>query len=191
MIDNDSQGNLTQSLGVSEYDTTINECITKGLSIDKAIYKTSIPNLDIVPADINYANAELAIANVKDKEFLLKRSFTKASIDYDYVLIDCSPSLSLITLNALVVADSVLIPLEPSIFSLEGIAQLVKIMKLVIDNLNKGLKIKGVLLTRVDSRSYLVKKFKAQLKETFGDKLFDTVIRQNIAFVKSQIAKNL
>jgi len=74
LIDNDSQGNLTQSLGVSGYDTTIHECITKGLSIDKAIYKTSIPNLDIVPADINYANAELAIANVKDKEFLLKKA---------------------------------------------------------------------------------------------------------------------
>jgi len=189
LIDNDSQGNLTQAIGASGYDTTIYECITKGISIDKAIIKTDITDLDIVPANINYANAELALANVKDKEFLLKKTLDGALLNYDYVLIDCSPSLSLTTLNALVAADSVLIPLEPSIFNLQGIAQLVKIIKLVTDSLNKNLKIKGVLLTRVDARSHLAKEIKVQLKETFGDKLFDTAIHQNIAIVKSQIAK--
>lgn len=119
----------------------------------------------------------------------MKQAFKRSNLDYDYILIDCSPSLSLTTINALVAADSMLIPLEPLIFNLEGLAQLIKILRLVIANFNKNLTVKGVLLTRVDTRSNLAKEFSVQLKETFGDKLFNTVIHQNIAIGKSQIAK--
>lgn len=189
LIDNDPQGNLTQGIGVDQYKNTIYDCMTKELSIQDIITTTKYENLDIVAADINYANADLALVNLKNKESLLKNAFEKSNLDYNYVLIDCSPSLSLITINALVAANSILIPLEPSIFNLEGLAQLVRILKLVIAKFNKNLKVKGVLLTRVDTRSNLYKHFSAQLNDIFGDKLFKTIIHQNVNIVKSQIEK--
>lgn len=189
LIDNDPQGNLSQSIGVKKYKSTIYDCLVKEIPIDEAIVKSDFKDIDLLASDMNYANAELALANVKNKEFLLKEVFNRAGLNYDYILIDCSPSLSLTTINALVAADSVLIPLEPSIFNLEGLAQLIKIIKLVVANFNKKLKVKGVVLTRVDTRSNLSKQFEEQLKAVFGDKLFDTMIHQNIAIVKSQIEK--
>lgn len=189
IIDNDPQGNLTGSIGVNEYKNTIYDCMINDLSIEEAIIQSEFENIDIVTADINYANAELALANVKNKESLLKQAFDKSTLDYDYILIDCSPSLSLLTINALVAANSIIIPLEPSIFNLQGLAQLIKVLKLVMNNLNKKLSVKGVLLTRVDTRSNLSSQFEAQLKEIFGDKLFNTMIHQSISVVKSQIEK--
>lgn len=189
LIDNDPQGNLTGSLGVNEYDNTIYDCIIKNLSLEDVAVHTDFENIYVVPADVSYANAELSLANVKGKEFLLKQAFQRSNLDYDYVLIDCSPSLSLITINALVASNSVLIPLEPSIFNLQGLSQLIKILKLVINSFNKELSVRGVLLTRVDIRSSLSKEFQEQLKEIFGDKLFQTVIHQSISVPKSQIAK--
>ncbi len=189
LIDNDPQGNLTGSIGVNEYKNTILDCLVNDLSIGEAVVKSNFDNIDILAADINYANAELALANVKNKEYLLKEAFERSKLDYDYILIDCSPSLSLTTINALVAANSILIPLEPSIFNLEGLAQLIKILRLVMDNLNKKLEIKGVLLTRVDTRSNLPKQFEEQLHEIFGDKLFNTMIHQSISVVRSQIEK--
>lgn len=189
IIDNDPQGNLTGSIGVNKYKNTIYDCMINNLSIEETIIKSNFDNMDVVAADINYANAELALANVENKEFLLKQALEKSNLDYDYVLIDCSPSLSLLTINALVAADSILIPLEPSIFNLQGLAQLIKILKLVMNNLNKKLKVKGVLLTRVDTRSNLSYQFQEQLKDIFGDKLFETMIHQSISVVKSQIEK--
>lgn len=189
LVDNDSQGNLTQSLGITEYEYTIYECMTEGISIEETAVESGIDNIHVVPADLNYANTEMAFANIEDKEYLLKNAFENSNMDYDYVLIDCSPSLSLTTVNALVAADSILVPLEPSIFNLEGLGQLIKIFKLVMSNYNPKLKVKGVLLTRVDSRSNLYEVFKEQLNEIFGDRLFETMIHQNIAVVRSQIEK--
>jgi chromosome partitioning protein len=189
LIDNDPQGNLTQSIGVNGYKNTILQCLINNISIQEAAIDSSFENISIVSADINYANAELALANVNNNEFLLKDAFKRSELNYDYVLIDCSPSLSLTTLNALVAADSILIPLEPSIFNLLGLAQLINILKLVIANFNKELKVKGVLLTRVDTRSNLAIQFESQLKEVFGDTLFKTMIHQNISVARSQIEK--
>jgi len=189
LVDNDPQGNLTASIGVNEYKNTIYDCIIGELSMDEVIVSSDFDSIYVVPADINYANAEMALANVTDKEFLLKRAFDNCKLDYDYVLIDCSPSLSLITIDALVAADSIIIPLEPSIFNLQGLAQLIKIFKLVMSNFNKKLSVKGVLLTRVDTRSNLPKQFEEQLREIFGDKLFETMIHQSISVARSQIEK--
>jgi len=188
LIDNDPQGNLTSNLGVKEYNNTLYDCIINDLPLQEAIIHTEF-GVDIVPSDINYSNAEGALFNVDRKEFLFKDLFNKSTLDYDYILIDCSPSLSLTTINALVAADSTLTPLEASIFNFEGLAQLIKILKLVTANYNPGLKTKGVLLTRVDSRSSLGKDFRDQLKEIFGKKLFDTMIHQNTSLVRSQIQK--
>lgn len=189
VIDNDAQGNLTQSIGVKEYTNTIYECMRQEVSIKDIIVSTDFENLHVVPSNINYANMEMAFTEVDDKEFLLKKAFQNVNLDYDYTIIDCSPSLSLSTVNALVCADSVLIPLEPSIFNLQGLAQLIKIFKLVMSKYNADLKVKGVLLTRVDSRSNLSDDFREQLKDIFGKKLFNTMIHQNIAVVRSQIEK--
>lgn len=189
IVDNDPQGNLTGSIGVSEFTNTIFDCLVNGLSIQEVAIHSGFDNIDIVPANINYANAELALANVEDKELLLKGAFNRSVLEYDYVLIDCSPSLSLTTINALVAANSVVIPLEPSIFNLEGLAQLIKILKLIMAKLNTKLTVKGVLLTRVDTRSNLPKQFESQLKDIFGEKLFNTMIHQSVGVVKSQIEK--
>jgi chromosome partitioning protein len=188
VIDNDSQGNLTQSLGIKNPKNTIYELLINKSSLEECSIKTEYENLDIVPSNMNFANAELALANVKQKEYLLKNALTKSKLNYDFILIDCSPSLSLTTINALVCSDNIIIPLEPSIFNLEGLAQLVKILKLVISNYNSSLKVGGVLLTRVDNRSNISGDFRKQLTEVFGNKLFETVIHQNIAVVRSQIA---
>ncbi|ARC83077.1 cobQ/CobB/MinD/ParA nucleotide binding domain protein [Clostridium argentinense CDC 2741] len=189
VIDNDMQGNLTQSLGIKDYTNTIYECVKDEIAFNEAIINTSFQNIDIVVADLNYSNAEIVLANKKDRENLLSNSINKAKLSYDYILIDCSPSLSLVTINALVAANSILIPLEASLFNLEGVAQLVKILKLVRNKFNPDLAVKGVLLTRVDSRSTLEDLFKDQLRDIFGDKLFNTVIHQNTAIVRSQIEK--
>lgn len=189
VVDNDAQGNLTQSIGVKEYTHTIYDCMLEDLSIKDAVIETEFENLYIVPADLNYSNIEMAFAGVEGKEFLLKNILEKDELEYDYVFIDCSPSLSLTTVNALVCSDSVLIPLEPSIFNLQGLAQLIKIFKLTMNSYNKDLKVKGVLLTRVDSRSNLSEDFAEQLRDIFGKKLFNTMIHQNIAIVRSQIEK--
>lgn len=189
IIDNDAQGNLTQSVGVERFNNTIYNCMKDALAIEEVIEKTNFQNIDIVTADLNYANFDLAFAGIQGKEYLLKNAIEKSNLDYDYAFIDCSPSLSLNTVNALVAADSILIPLEPAMFNLLGLAQLIKIFKLVMANFNKDLKVKGVLLTRVDSRSNISDDFAGQLKEIFGNKLFTTMIHQNIAVVRSQIEK--
>lgn len=187
LIDNDPQGNLTQSIGVKEYKNTVYDCLTNELPIHEAIHKTCVPNLDIVPSNIKLANAELELSNALGRETILKDCIESSSLDYDYILIDCNPSLSLLTINALTVCDTMIIPLEPSVFALEGIAQLIKVINLVKKKINPKLGIEGVLLTRVDSRTSLSKEFREQLHEIFGPKVFDTVIHQNIAIGKAQI----
>lgn len=186
LIDNDPQGNLSSNLGVKEYENTLYNCILNKLPIQDAIIKTQF-DVDVVPSDINYSNAEGALYNVKRKEFLIKDLFDRSGLNYDYVLIDCSPSLSLTTVNALVCASSVLIPLEASIFNFQGLGQLVNVLKAVISNYNSDLKVEGILLTRVDTRSNLGKNFGEQLKEIFGDKLFETAIHQSTSLVRSQM----
>lgn len=132
------------------------------------------------------SNFEGELAEIIDKELMLKQSLANIS-EYDYILIDCSPSLNLLTINALVASTSLLIPLEPSVFGLEGLAQLINVLKLVIKKFNSKLKVKGVLLTRVDSRSTIPQMFRNQLKDIFDKKLFETMIHQSVSVVKSQM----
>ncbi|WP_129596252.1 ParA family protein [Anaerophilus nitritogenes] len=187
LIDSDPQGNLSQSIGVKEYKSTIYDCLTNDLPIQESIINTGIKGLDIVPANIKLANAELELSSALGRETLLRDCIKSSSLDYDYILIDCNPSLSLLTINALAVCDRMIIPLEPSIFALEGISQLIKIINLIKKKINPKIEIEGVLLTRVDSRTSLSKEFKEQIDEIFGSKVFDTVIHQNIAIGKAQI----
>lgn len=188
LIDLDSQGNLTSILGISEFENTIYDCLVGNVPLENAIIHTEF-NIDVVPADINLSNADVELLSKSDKESTLKKIIQKSNLEYDYVLIDCLPSLSLLTVNALVASDSFMIPLEASILSIYGLNQLIKIVKLVQKKLNPNLKNKGVFLAKVDSRSTLSKDFETQLKEIFNDKLFHTMIHQNTAIVRSQIAR--
>lgn len=189
LIDDDPQGNLTQGLGIENIDKTIYECLTEELPLSDIIQSTGIANLDIVPASIKLANAELELSNVLGREGLLKEALEKSHLDYDYILIDCNPSLGILTVNALTAAEGIIIPLEPGIFALEGIGQLVKVINLIKKKLNPKLEIKGVLLTRANQRTSLAKEFEEQLQAIFKDKVFKTVIHNNVRIAEAQAEK--
>jgi chromosome partitioning protein len=189
LIDIDPQGNLTQGLGVENIDKTIYECLTEELPLSEIIQHTNFNNLDIVPANIKLANAELELSSTLGRESLLKDALEHADLNYDYILIDCNPSLGILTVNALTATEDIIIPLEPGIFALEGIGQLVKVIQLIKKKLNPKLNIKGVLLTRVNSRTSLAKDFEVQLHEIFGDKVFNTVIHNNVKIAEAQTYK--
>lgn len=186
LIDLDSQGNLTEILGINKFKYTMYDCLIKNTPLNDAIINTKF-NVDIIPSDLNLSNAEIELLNKSSKEFILNNSIEKSNLDYDYILIDCLPSLDLLAINALVASNSFIIPLEASILSVRGLTQLINVVKLIQKKLNPDLKNMGVFLARVDSRSTLSKNFNSQLKEIFGDKLFNTIIHQNTALVRSQI----
>ncbi len=183
MIDLDPQGNLTQALGVKEYINTIHNCLVSELPLSNAVVNTDY-GIDLIPADIKLANAEGELGSVDGRELILKNLIKDLQKEYDYVIIDCLPSLNLLTVNALCSANSVLIPMEASIFALHGLGQLIKIIKLVQKGLNKDLVVKGVFLTKV-ARTTLTSEFENQLKDIFGDKLFKTYVHQNVDIVKA------
>lgn len=185
LIDFDAQGNLSQILGLNDYKHTIYDCLMNKVPLQDTIIHTDF-NLDVVPSNISLSNADTELLQYSNKELRLKELIQGASLDYDYILIDCNPSLNLLTINALVASDSFIIPLEASILSIYGLNQLIKIVKLVQKKLNTGLKNKGVFLTKV-IRTNLTGDFESQLKDIFGDKLFNTKIHQNIDIVKAQI----
>ena len=186
LIDFDPQGNLTQSLGVKEYSATIYDCLINNLPLSEAIIHTNF-NINLIPSNIKLANAEGELGVHEDKELRIKNLIKDLNIEYDYVFIDCLPSLNLLTVNALVASNNILIPMEASMFALHGIGQLIKIVQLVQKGLNPGLKVKGVFLARV-TRTSLTKDFEDQLRDIFGNKLFKTYIHQNVEIVKSQIS---
>jgi len=188
VIDNDYQANLTTSIGFKVDENSLFTCF-KGEKSLKDIIKpcVALGNLDIVPSNLDYSNADIALSNVKGSKTLLKELIEKSKLDYDYILIDCAPSLNLTVINALVASDSVIIPMEPSLFNLQGLGNLIKIIKMVQKSYNSNLKIEGIVLTRVDSRTKLGEEFKEQLQEIFPDRLFKTQIHQSTAIVRSQI----
>jgi chromosome partitioning protein len=188
LIDIDPQANTTRGIGFNQkVDTTIYEVLVEELPLSNAIYNTNIKNIDIVPSNIKLANAELELSSVFGRETILETAFQKSdSLDYDYVIIDCNPSLGLLTVNAMVACSDLIIPMEPAIFSLDGIEQLVNVINLIKRKINEELSIKGVLLTRVDARTNIAKEFEDELREIFGDKIFNTIIHQNVKIVESQ-----
>lgn len=188
VIDLDAQGNLTENFGIDgdELSNTIYEVLTQDLPLNEAIHTTEF-GVDIIPANINLANTELDIANKMSRETLLKRAFKNINIDYDFVILDLPPSLGLITLNALALSDYVLIPVDAGVYSLSGINQLIKIIKMVKDNdLNDKLDVLGVLLTKADDRINVTKQMLETLDDIFKDKLFNTYIHHNSRILESQ-----
>ncbi len=154
--------------------------LIKETSIDDIIKPTIIKNLHICPADMNLAGAEVELVPIEKRELVLKSAIEKMEREYEYIFIDCPPSLGLITLNAFAAADSVLVPIQCEYYALEGLGQLVNTIKLVQKGLNKDLEIEGVVLTMYDSRTRLSTQVATEVKKYFDTKVFDTVIPRNI-----------
>lgn len=187
IIDNDYQANLTVSVGITPNNVSLFNCFKEELELKDAIATIpTLENLDIIPSNLDYSNADHALIDINNNKMLLKDLLDKSNLKYDYILIDCSPSLTTTVINALVASDSILIPLEPSLFNLQGIGYLVKIINLIKSNFNPKLEIEGILLTRVDARSSIVNEFKEQLNNIFPNKLFKTEINLNTAINRSQ-----
>ena len=182
LIDADSQANASSGLGVdlSKVDCSIYECLVAGKDIHEAIYTTDIERLDVVPSGINLVGAEIEMLNFEKREFMLKHTLEPLSSEYDYILIDCSPSLGLITINALTAANSVIIPVQCEYFALEGISKLLNTIKLVKRKLNPQLEIEGFLLTMYDRRLNLANQIYDEVKRHFQELVFKTVIQRNV-----------
>ena len=182
LIDADPQANASSGLGIDirELDRTIYECLVNGIDPASAIIETKVKGLDIIPSHIDLVGAEIEMLNIDNRENILKGIVAPLSEKYDYILIDCSPSLGLITVNALTASDAVIIPVQCEFFALEGIAKLLNTVKIIKQKLNPGLKIEGFLLTMYDNRLRLSNQVYEEVKRHFGDLVFNTVIARNV-----------
>lgn len=182
LVDADAQANASSGVGLdtSEPRTTIYECMCTDTPITEVIIHTQIEGLDIVPSHIDLAGAELELLERDQREYVLSCALQTIVDRYDYIIIDCSPSLGLITINALVAADSVIIPVQCEYFALEGISKLLNTIKIVKTRLNPRLDIEGFLMTMYDSRTRLNNQIYEEVKTHFQSLVFDTVIQRNI-----------
>lgn len=181
LIDIDPQGNATSGLGVEAHNSkSIYNVLIESLEMKNAIVSTEVKNLDVCPANISLAGAEVELVSMVSRETRLKESIDEIKDMYDYVFIDCPPSLGLITLNSFTASDSVLVPIQCEYYALEGLGQLINTIKLVQKHLNKNLEIEGVILTMFDARTNLSTQVAREVEKYFGNKVFQTIIPRNI-----------
>lgn len=182
LVDTDPQANATSGIGIeaSTLGHTIYECLCQSLPATEAIIPTQVEGLDIIPSHIDLAGADLELMETEKREFILKEVLRHVVDRYDYLLIDCSPSLGLITVNSLVAADSVIIPVQCEYFALEGISKLLNTIKIVKTRLNPALEIEGFLMTMYDSRTRLNNQVYEEVKSHFQSLVFQTVIQRNV-----------
>jgi chromosome partitioning protein len=182
VVDADPQANASSGLGINirEIANSIYECFINKVDSSEAIIPTEVPHLDIMPSHIDLVGAEIEMLNFENREKVLKEVLTKIKDNYDYILIDCSPSLGLITVNALTASDSVIIPVQCEYFALEGISKLLNTIKIIKSKLNPALEIEGFVLTMYDSRLRLANQIYEEVKKHFGEMVFTTVIQRNI-----------
>ena len=187
VVDADPQANSSSGLGVdlNDVECSLYECIIDHADIRDAIYTTDIDGLDIIPSHINLVGAEIELLNIENRERVFKTLLDGIKGDYDYILIDCSPSLGLITVNALTAADSVIIPVQCEYFALEGISKLLNTIKIIKSKLNPKLEIEGFLLTMYDSRLRLANQIYDEVKRHFQELVFKTVIQRNVKLSES------
>ena len=187
VVDADPQANASSGLGVDikDVDCSLYECMINNTDVKEAIYTTDIDGLDIIPSHIDLVGAEIEMLNLPHREEAIKRILSPIKSDYDYILIDCSPSLGLITVNALTAADSVIIPVQCEYFALEGISKLLNTIKIIKSKLNTRLEIEGFLLTMYDSRLKLANQIYYEVKRHFQELVFKTVIQRNVKLSES------
>jgi chromosome partitioning protein len=182
VVDSDPQANAGSGLGVDvrKVETTIYDCLIDGTDPNKAIVSCEIDNLDLIPSNIDLVGAEIEMLNMDSRESILKQVLGKIEGEYDYMLIDCSPSLGLLTVNALTASDSVIVPVQCEYFALEGLGKLLNTIKIIQANLNKELEIEGFLLTMYDSRLRLSNQVVDEVRKHFQQMVFETIIQRNI-----------
>lgn len=182
LIDLDPQGNATSGLGIDKKDIeeSVYDVLINDVDLKDVILKSSHKGLDIVPTTIALSGAEVELTNLMARETRLKDAFGDVKDEYDYILIDCPPSLGLLTINAFTACDSILIPVQSEYYALEGLSQLLNTIKLVWKHFNPDLKIEGVLLTMYDKRTNLGQRVNAEVKKYFGDQVYDTIIPRNV-----------
>ena len=182
LIDADPQANASSGLGVNvnEVECSLYNLLLDHLDAHEAIYTTDIEGLDIIPSHIDLVGAEIEMLNVRNRERVMKKMLESVRDEYDFILIDCSPSLGLITVNALTAADSVIIPVQCEYFALEGISKLLNTIKIVKASLNPQFEIEGFLLTMYDSRLRLANQIYDEIKRHFRELVFETVIPRNV-----------
>ncbi|GGH13382.1 ParA family protein [Mucilaginibacter phyllosphaerae] len=181
LVDADPQANSTSGIGFDPRNikNSIYECIINNINPHDAIQKTETPNLDLLPAHIDLVGAEIEMINLTNREYKMKAVLESVRDEYDFIIIDCSPSLGLITINALTAADSVIIPVQCEYFALEGLGKLLNTIKIVQSRLNMQLQIEGILLTMYDVRLRLSNQVVDEVRTHFEDMVFDTIIQRN------------
>ena len=188
LVDGDPQGNATSGIGVDRdtiRHTTYDALLALARVEDAIVREVQFKTLDVLPATPDLAGAEVELVDVPDRERSMRRALARVRGDYDYVLIDCPPSLGLITINMLAAADSVLIPLQCEYFALEGLSQLLHTIQLVQRGVNEGLVLEGVLLTMYDARLNLSRQVATDARAHFGDKVFDAVVPRNVRLAEA------
>lgn len=182
LVDMDPQGNASTGYGISAFQRqmTIYEVLTNSGEFSEATVNTEIQNLKIIPATVDLSAAEFELRDVQNREYILKSKLAAISADYDYIIIDCPPSLGLLTLNCIVAADSIIIPLQCEFYALEGLSHLLRTIDMVKKSLNPNLKIEGVLLTMYDRRNNLSLQVETDVRDYMGAKVFTTVIPRNV-----------
>lgn len=181
LIDADPQGNATSGLGIEkEQQFSVYDVLIEDIEVENTLQTTQVKNLDLCPSNINLAGAEVQLVGAENREFRLKSKLENIKDDYDYIIIDCPPSLGLVTLNAFTASDSVLIPIQCEYYALEGLGQLLNTIELVKTHMNKDLKVEGALLTMYDARTNLSNQVVNEVKKYFGDRVYKNVIPRNV-----------
>lgn len=181
LVDADPQANATSGVGIDPKDVKagIYECLVNEINPKELVITTSNPNLDLIPSHIDLVGAEIELINIQNREYMMRSALGKLRDDYDFIIIDCSPSLGLVTVNALTASDAVIVPVQCEYFALEGLGKLLNTIKIVQQKLNTDLTIEGILLTMYDSRLRLSNQVVEEVKMHFQEMVFDTIIHRN------------
>ena len=186
-IDLDPQGNMTSGLGVdkSELENTVYELMLDECSIKESMTETVMENLELIPSNVNLAGAEIELLGINEKEYILKNAVDYIRDDYDYIIIDCPPSLNMLTINAMTTADSIIVPIQCEYYALEGLSQLIHTIDLVQERLNPDLSIDGVVFTMYDARTNLSVQVVDNVKNNLQTTIYNTIIPRNIRLAEA------
>ena len=186
-VDMDPQGNMTSGLGLDKesIEKTVYDMIIGESDIEEVLQKEAMENLDVLPTNIDLSAAEIELIDVENKEFIVRNSIQKIRDNYDFVIIDCPPSLSMLTINAMTTADSVLVPIQCEYYALEGLSQLIHTVELVKDRLNPDLEIEGVVFTMYDARTNLSLQVVENVKDNLQQNIYKTIIPRNIRLAEA------
>ena len=186
-IDMDPQGNMTSGLGIdkNEVENSVYDLILGETDIEQVICKEALENLDVIPSNINLSAAEIELIGVEDKEYIIHNEVEKVRDNYDYVIIDCPPSLNTLTINAMTTADSILVPIQCEYYALEGLSQLIHTIELVKERLNPNLGIEGVVFTMYDARTNLSLQVVENVKDNLNQTIYKTIIPRNIRLAEA------